>query len=230
MNRQAVAWVAALLFLSGGACAPASENGGGDGGPGTVEDAGFFENPDAGPGSNESDSGASPSDAGSPPAGNDGGSGPPDAGFNFGDGGFLDISDASAFLYDGVQEEGVRCGDNLDVCAVDDACCVVIGLGGTSGACLSETGTCTAGPTDVVAKVDCDGHEDCSGSQVCCITGAFPNLAGECVANPDECTVDRSGTLVCVSQDDCPPDTVCCGTDFAVSVDMGICVLPQDCG
>jgi hypothetical protein len=219
--------LALALFWAGSACVTPDENSDG-GGEARAEDAGFFSGTDGGSlvdgGSN-----TAPDGSGGPLGPGDGGSsGPPDAGFDFGDGGLPDFGDASTFLYNGSQEEGVLCGDNLDACDVDDACCVIITLGGTSGSCLASGGSCAGGATDLVAKADCDGPEDCTGSTVCCITGAFPALASECVADPTECTDTRAGTLVCVAQEDCPPTEVCCGTDFGLPVDMGICSLPAE--
>ena len=96
-------------------------------------------------------------------------------------------------LYQGNHENGVRCGvDPRVTCGVngpaggDVPCCVLCGLAGCAGADDAGTVTCPA----FTQAYNCDGDEDCRGSDVCCFT-----LQGTECRQASDCAFDVAGTL-----------------------------------
>jgi hypothetical protein len=216
-----VSLLALLALLQG--CASCQIPFLGGGGPGEGIDAGIEIIED----------GIDDADAGSVDAGADAGT--PDGGAPV-DGGVL--PDAGLVPYDGgPPEDGVRCGETLTPCAVDDGCCVMI-TSFTPEIVL--TGTCAA-PTD--AGIPCgneflpgflftcdDGAVDCPVEGACCFhalidqTQLVFELESFCLDAPT-CTTNGD-SIVCTNDGDCPDEGVCCSATvegFTLPVDFGVC-------
>lgn len=156
-------------------------------------------------------------DAGQPPA-NDGGFVFPSL-----DGG-LSLPDGGGFGdYQGETEPGVRCGDDLDVCPLEGACCLSFDF--TSFSFVNECAadresTCRAG----TYSVGCDDREDCATGQVCCMTGLDQLQPNAACVEAATCDAPSGGDRVCVSEADCTNGEVCCGvTGLSLPVDIGVC-------
>jgi hypothetical protein len=213
---------ASFFALALVACTPATESDS-DSGSGDTEDSGGGGGDDAGGGGGGNDAGP----GGTPDAGGGGtdAGAPADAGFTLDlDGGLPNI-DASVIHYTGVAEDGVIC--DSATCNGNEFCCLSVGFSGVTGACTADAdiGTCTGSLT---GPFDCDGTEDCSGTDICCYSGGITQPTGSCVADLTACQ-NLSGTAICVTNSDCVTGEVCCGTDYALPVDMGLCAAEADC-
>lgn len=219
MKKHALLIFSAIVFHACSASGPQNTGPVDDGGvevldsglPGPqAPDAGAEGAPDGGAGAGtQVDAGTSGNGGGVVVPGLDGGLGLPDGG-GFGN-------------YQGEAEQGVRCGDDLEVCALEGACCLTFefaSFGFTEQCAADRESTCP----DSSFTVGCDGREDCPAGQVCCMTGLDmlrPNASCMEVAT---CDAPSGGDRVCVSESDCSNGEVCCGvTGLSLPVDLGVC-------
>lgn len=140
---------------------------------------------------------------------NDAGQTNPDVmAFDFGG---YDISefDAGFVEYDGGQEPGVICGEST--CDETQLCCA-----GFSSACNPADQACGL----FTIAVPCDGPEDCTDSDVCCLTGT--SAQDYQVSCTDEGTCQSTGTKICTVSEECPDGQICCSAETFQSLGMEI--------
>ena len=155
------------------------------------------------------DGDASTNDGGGGGGGDGGGNGGIDAGGNGG----IDAG-GNGGIDAGGGGGSVNCGQA--VCSAPQQCCIDTGPGPMTEPMCVDQGTCQG------AVVECDGPEDCNGSDVCCGSFGGPNGGGQasCMPPGDQCQV-----VVCNDVGDCDGTEICCDTGFGGA----LCLEPNFC-
>ncbi len=132
--------------------------------------------------------------------------------------GGYDIADFDAGMieYDGGEEPGVVCGENITCDQETEICCA-----GFNSTCEPADTQCPF----LSMAVPCDGPEDCEdneGGDTCCVTGSAGTYQVSCT---EQSACETEGTKVCNSTAECPQGFVCCSAESLqnMGVELGWC-------